>query len=47
VLENKHLSGNIFYSKPDEFRRVANMMSDVIYERLTGEKGDFDTSTSP
>lgn len=47
VLENKSLGGNIFYSKPDEFRRVANMMSDVIYERLTGEKGDFDTSTSP
>ena len=35
--------GQQFFTQPENWRRVAHMVSDAIYERITGEKGYFDT----
>ena len=32
-----------FSTQPESWRRIAHMVSDAIYERVTGEKGYFDT----
>ena len=32
-----------FSTTPDNWRRVAHIISDKIYQRLTGEEGYFDT----
>ena len=32
-----------FSTTPDNWRRVAHIISDKIYQRLTGEDGYFDT----
>ena len=36
-------TGNRYYSTPDTWRRVAHIVADAIYERVTGESGYFDT----
>ena len=43
VLPQQQLQGTAYTTNGTNWRRVAHIMADVIYERLLGEKGYFDT----
>jgi TolB protein len=43
VYGESQMVGTSFSTQPESWRRVAHMVSDAIYERVTGEKGYFDT----
>ncbi len=43
VLPGAQLQGTAYTTSQANWRRIAHIMADVIYERLLGEKGYFDT----
>ena len=43
VIAAKEMIALAFSTTPDNWRRVAHIISDKVYQRLTGEEGYFDT----
>ncbi len=43
VFAGSQLRGMRFDSSTDQWRRIAHKISDVVYERMTGERGYFDS----
>jgi len=43
VFAEKQMEGAAFSTSPKNWRRVAHIIADAIYKRITGEKGYFDT----
>jgi TolB protein len=46
VINGKELTAQILNSPIKQWRRIAHLISDSVYERLTGEKGYFDTQVA-
>jgi TolB protein len=43
VYGESQMTGKQYFTQPNNWRYVAHMISDAIYERITGEKGYFNT----
>ena len=43
IYSGKQLAGEQFFAQPKDARRIGHIIADTIYERITGEKGYFDT----
>lgn len=43
VFGAEQMIGQQYFTTPENWRRVAHIISDAIYQRLTGESGYFDT----
>ncbi|MBL4720620.1 MAG: Tol-Pal system protein TolB [Alphaproteobacteria bacterium] len=43
VFSEAQMTGLAYFTEPSNWRRVAHIISDAIYKRVTGESGYFDT----
>lgn len=43
VFSQQQLTGTAYMTTPQNWRRIAHIISDEIYKRITGEQGYFDT----
>jgi TolB protein len=43
VFQSQQMAGLAYFTEPPNWRRIAHLISDAIYQRLTGEAGYFDT----
>src|SRR5271166_72067 len=43
VIASQHMHGQQYTTTADNWRRIAHIISDAVYERLTGEGGYFDS----
>ena len=43
VFAEQQMTGLAYFTTPSNWRRVAHIIADAIYQRLTGESGYFDT----
>lgn len=43
IYGNSQIEGRQFYAPEDSWRRIAHIIADAVYRKMTGEKGYFDT----
>lgn len=43
VFAEQQMAGMAYFTVPQNWRRIAHIISDAIYKRITGEEGYFDT----